>query len=106
LRVFYLQAEVQYHYLRERVKEMRCHPIALDARVNFVATPQLRMVLDDAGLEQVIPPLRMRLAACRPTSLPSTRSAMCSMAGMLVARTTTVPCCISCRSAWIEFVRR
>ncbi|HNE33886.1 MAG TPA: AAA family ATPase, partial [Nitrospira sp.] len=56
LRVFYLQAEVQYHYLRERVKEIQLPPHRLlDARVNFVATPQLRMVLDDAGLEQVIP---------------------------------------------------
>lgn len=56
LRVFYLQAEVQYHYLRERVKEVRLpsHRL-LDARTRFVATPQLRLVLDDAGLAQVIP---------------------------------------------------
>lgn len=56
LRVFYLQAEVQYHYLRERVKGIRLpsHRV-LDARVNFVATPQLRLLLDDAGLAQVIP---------------------------------------------------
>jgi putative DNA primase/helicase len=33
-----------------------CRPIGLlDARANFVATPQLRLVLDDAGLAQVIP---------------------------------------------------
>jgi hypothetical protein len=56
LRVFYLQAEVQYHYLRERVKEVRILSSGLlDARANFVATPQLRLVLDDAGLAQVIP---------------------------------------------------
>ena len=56
LRVFYLQAEVQYHYLRERVKEVRLPERCVsDARVNFIATPQLRMVLDDAGLAQVIP---------------------------------------------------
>ncbi len=56
LRVFYLQAEVQYHYLRERVKDVRLpsHRL-LDARANFVATPQLRLVLDDAGINQVIP---------------------------------------------------
>jgi len=54
--VFYLQAEVQYHYLRERVKDVRLpsHRL-LDARANFVATPQLRLVLDDVGLSQVIP---------------------------------------------------
>lgn len=56
MRVFYLQAEVQYHYLRERVKEVRIPASRLlDARANFVATPQLRLVLDDAGLAQVIP---------------------------------------------------
>lgn len=56
LRVFYLQAEVQYHYLRERVKDVRLpsHRL-LEARANFVATPQLRLILDDAGLAQVIP---------------------------------------------------
>ena len=32
-----------------------CHHRLLDARANFVATPQLRLVLDDAGLAQVIP---------------------------------------------------
>ncbi len=56
LRVFYLQAEVQYHYLRERVKDVRLPPHQiLVARTNFVATPQLRLVLDDTGLAQVIP---------------------------------------------------
>ena len=56
LLVFYLQAEVQYHYLRERVKEIRLPPSRLGAaRANFVATPQLRLVLDDTGLAQVIP---------------------------------------------------
>jgi putative DNA primase/helicase len=56
LRVFYLQAEVQYHYLRERVQEIRLPASRLPlARVNFVATPQLPLILDDAGLAQVIP---------------------------------------------------
>lgn len=104
---FTCRPRCKYHYLRERVKEIQLPPHRLlDARVNFVATPQLRMVLDDAGLEQVIPAIANAFGGLPPTSLPSTRSAMCSMAGMLVARTTTVPCCISCRSAWIEFVRR
>jgi RecA-family ATPase len=26
LRVFYLQAEIQYHYLRERMQQIRCPP--------------------------------------------------------------------------------
>ena len=67
LRVFYLQAEVQYHYLRERVKEIQLPPHRLlDARVNFVATPQLRMVLDDAGLEQVIPAIANAFGGLSP----------------------------------------
>ncbi|MDG9672082.1 AAA family ATPase [Hahella sp. CR1] len=56
LRVFYLQAEVQYHYLRERVKALRLPSHRMvEARKNFVATPQLRLVLDEGGLAQVIP---------------------------------------------------
>ena len=56
LRVFYLQAEVQYHYLRERVKGIALPPSRiLDARTHFVATPQLRLILNDEGLAQVIP---------------------------------------------------
>lgn len=59
VKVFYLQAEVQYHYLRERVKEIRLPPSRIgEARVNFVATPQLRLILDDAGLAQVIPAIK------------------------------------------------
>ncbi|MBI5135803.1 MAG: AAA family ATPase [Nitrospirae bacterium] len=56
LRVFYLQAEVQYHYLRERVKGIAIPPHRLsDARCNFVATPQLRLVLNDDGLARIVP---------------------------------------------------
>ncbi|MEA1053371.1 AAA family ATPase [Lamprobacter modestohalophilus] len=56
LRVFYLQAEVQYHYLRERVQAIRLPPSRmLDARTHFVATGQLRLILNDEGLAQVIP---------------------------------------------------
>lgn len=54
LRVFYLQAEIQYHYLRERLGQ-----IALPARVlaaardTFVATPKLKMLLDTEGSMRV-----------------------------------------------------
>ncbi len=51
LRVFYLQAEIQYHYLRERLKNLRIDPAVLvHARDNLVATPKLRMLLDQNGL--------------------------------------------------------
>lgn len=54
LRVFYLQAEIQYHYLRERLGQ-----IALPARVlvaardTFVATPKLKLLLDTEGSVRV-----------------------------------------------------
>ena len=59
LRVFYLQAEMQYHYLRERVKGIPLPSSRLpEARVNFVATPQLRLILDEEGLAKVIPVIK------------------------------------------------
>ena len=67
LRVFYLQAEVQYHYLRERVKGIRLSPEHLRiARTNFIATPQLRLILDDDGLAQVIPAMVAAFNGLRP----------------------------------------
>src|SRR5690606_26991833 len=42
LRVFYLQAEIQYHYLRERLQAIRLDPDVLAAaRDNLVVTPKL-----------------------------------------------------------------
>ena len=61
LRIFYLQAEIQYHYLRERMQEIR-----LDARVisgardRLFATPKLRMILDDKGLARVVEAVQTR----------------------------------------------
>lgn len=67
LRVFYLQAEVQYHYLRERAKRIHIPAHAMElARENFVATPQLQTLLDDAGLAQIIPTIQMAFAGHPP----------------------------------------
>lgn len=67
LRVFYLQAEVQYHYLRERAKKIRlpAHGLAL-ARANFVATPQLQLLLDDDGLAKIIPAIQNAFGGLLP----------------------------------------
>ena len=55
LRVFYLQAEIQYHYLRERLQTLRLDPATLHlARDNLVATPKLRMLLDGNGVALTI----------------------------------------------------
>jgi len=49
-----LQAEVQYHYLRERVQSMDLPTsVRVKAAANLVVTPQLRLVLNDEGVSQV-----------------------------------------------------
>jgi hypothetical protein len=54
LRVFYLQAEVQYHYLRERIQRL-CLPEETLERLqqNFVMTPQVRFILNDDGIDKL-----------------------------------------------------
>jgi hypothetical protein len=59
LRVFYLQAEIQYHYLRERLQQLRLDPaIVARARDTLVVTPKLRMLLDDQGVPLVATAIR------------------------------------------------
>ncbi|PWG16088.1 AAA family ATPase [Salibaculum griseiflavum] len=63
LRIFYLQAEIQYHYLRERLKQIALPPEVLAAaRDTFVATPKLKMLLDNEG--------SVRVARAVQTSFP------------------------------------
>lgn len=67
LRVFYLQSEVQYHYLRERLKGIRLSTSRLvDARKNFVATPQLNLILDGEGLVMVIEAMKRQFDGSAP----------------------------------------
>jgi hypothetical protein len=59
LRVFYLQAEIQYHYLRERLQQLRLDPAILaKARDTLVVTPKLRLLLDEQGLGLVAAGIR------------------------------------------------
>lgn len=59
LRVFYLQAEIQYHYLRERMQQISLSPHLLAAaRDNLVATPKLKMLLDTEGSIRVAEAIR------------------------------------------------
>lgn len=52
LRVFVLQAEIQYDYLRERLQKMGLSEESiLKAGQNIHITPQLKMLLNDDGLE-------------------------------------------------------
>ena len=51
LRVYYLQAEIQYHYLRERLQGICLDTTVIQAALdNLVATPKLRLLLDEKGL--------------------------------------------------------
>jgi hypothetical protein len=51
LRVYYLQAEIQYHYLRERLQGIRLDASVIAAALdNLVATPKLRLLLDEKGI--------------------------------------------------------
>ncbi|MCC5993798.1 MAG: AAA family ATPase [Rhodobacteraceae bacterium] len=53
LRVFYLQAEIQYDYLRERIKQIALPAdVIAAARDTFFATPKLNMLLDATGVAQ------------------------------------------------------
>ncbi len=64
LRIFYLQAEIQYHYLRERMQQIGLPPDLLAAaRDNLVATPKLQMLLDAEGSVRVAAAIRRSFLA-------------------------------------------
>jgi putative DNA primase/helicase len=51
LRIFYLQAEIQYHYLRERLQQMELSDgIVARAHANLVITPQIKLILNEGGV--------------------------------------------------------
>jgi hypothetical protein len=59
LRVFYLQAEIQYHYLRERMQQIALPAAVIAAaRDTFIATPKLKLLLDAEGVARVAEAIR------------------------------------------------
>ncbi len=67
MRVFYLQAEIQYHYLRERMQAIRLDPAVIDgARENLFATPKLKLILNEGGLAVVAEAIRQRFPDAAP----------------------------------------
>jgi len=67
LRVFILQAEIQYHYLRERLRQLRIDPEIRDAALdNLVMTPQLKLMLNEEGLVRVIASIHERFPDEKP----------------------------------------
>ncbi|MCK8787247.1 AAA family ATPase [Roseomonas sp. NAR14] len=70
LRVFYLQAEIQYHYLRERLQQLRLDPAILArARDTLVVTPKLRMLLDAQSVALVAAAIRQAFPDAPPDIL-------------------------------------
>lgn len=70
LRIFYLQAEIQYHYLRERLQAIRIDPTLMAAaRDNLVATPKVRMLLDAGGVALTIAAVRAHYGHSAPDIL-------------------------------------
>ena len=67
LRIFILQAEIQYHYLRERLNQLRIDPYIRQAALdNLVMTPQLRMLLNEEGVERVTAAIHERFPTAKP----------------------------------------
>ncbi len=61
LKIVYVQAEVRYPYLKERIQNIVLPKEGLKlARINLVVTPQLHLVLNDEGLEQLIQTISMQ----------------------------------------------
>ena len=70
LRIFYLQAEIQYHYLRERLQAIRIDPALMAAaRDNLVATPKVRMLLDAGGVALTMAAVRAHYGHSAPDIL-------------------------------------
>lgn len=64
LRIFYLQAEIQYHYLRERMQQITLPSrLIAAARDNMVATPKLKMLLDTEGSVRMAEAIRRTFPA-------------------------------------------
>jgi hypothetical protein len=67
LRIFYLQAEIQYHYLRERLRQIALPPEVLSsARDTFVATPKLKLLLNEEGSVQAARAIRTAFPEAPP----------------------------------------
>ena len=67
LRVFYLQAEIQYHYLRERMQQIALPAAVIAAaRDTFIATPKLKILLDAEGVARVAEAIHAAFPEARP----------------------------------------
>lgn len=55
LRIFYLQTEIGYHYMRERVQQLKLSEKLIElAADNLVITPQIKLLLNDDSIDEVV----------------------------------------------------
>lgn len=54
LKIFYLQAEIGYHYMRERIKKLKVSKETLrKSSKNLITTSNVQMILNDKGIKAV-----------------------------------------------------
>lgn len=52
LKIFYLQAEIGYHYIRERIKKLKIsEETVFKSSQNLIVTSRVQMILNDQGVE-------------------------------------------------------
>jgi AAA domain/Bifunctional DNA primase/polymerase, N-terminal/Primase C terminal 2 (PriCT-2) len=67
LRIFYLQAEIQYDYLRERLQQLALPPDVVElACERLVATPKQQILLSEAGVASTVAAVRDRFPDSPP----------------------------------------
>ncbi|WP_264723610.1 AAA family ATPase [Wolbachia endosymbiont (group A) of Cheilosia soror] len=55
LKIFYLQTEIGYHYMRERLQQIKLNEELLEiAGYNLVITPQVELLLNDDSIEIIV----------------------------------------------------
>lgn len=67
LKIFYLQAEIGYHYMRERIKKLQVSKdTILKASQNLISTSNVQMILDDKGIQAVHRSIKVNFPNSKP----------------------------------------
>ncbi len=67
LKIFYLQAEIGYHYMRERIKKLSIAKETLfKASNNLIATSRIQMILNDQGVELIYHTIKHHFSDQKP----------------------------------------
>ncbi len=67
LKIFYLQAEIGYHYMRERIKKLKVSKeIIRKSAKNLITTGNVQMILNDKGIEAVKRTIKVNFGNDKP----------------------------------------